>query len=63
MPGFMCWSLPLSGHTVEAIAYALSVANGDAVSSAVDTLQGREIIDVEYEEINSTNEYDTTTDH
>lgn len=49
-PGLMYWCLPpVLAISDAAIAYALDLANGDIEDE-------REIIDVEYEEISSTNE-------
>ncbi|WP_303022975.1 hypothetical protein [Duncaniella muris] len=49
-PGLMYWCLPpVLAISDAAIAYALDLANGDFEDE-------REIIDVEFEEISSTNE-------
>lgn len=58
-PRLMYWCFPPCGLSDEALAYALDLANGDIEDErviGVDALLGREIIDVEYEEISSTNE-------
>lgn len=48
-PGLMYWCFPPCGISDAALAYALDLANGDIEDE-------REIIDVEYEEISSSND-------